>query len=397
MQERLKILQVAAVGMTVRFLLLPLLERLRAEGHDVEAASSPDAHLDDVEQRGFRVHRVQIARKLLSIRHIVTLAQLARLFRQERFDVVHLHTPVAAALGRIAARMARVPLVVYTAHGFYFHDRMPTWKRRLIMTIEACLGDGFTDLLFTQSREDAAWAQHRLRAPEKVVWIGNGVDVSAFPKRDALSDAFRSELGVGPEALLVGYVGRLVPEKGLNELLRAMAGVVRALPQAHLVLIGDTLPSDRAGRFVLPDASPGDADVLREHVHGLGFREDVPRLLATFDVFVLPSHREGMPRAVLEAMAAGVAVVATDIRGCREEVVDGVTGRLVPVEDADALRDALVALLRDDELRQRMGTAGRARAAALFDEADVLDRQVAGLRAAWASRRVPGSTDGAPS
>jgi len=378
--RRIKILELCAVDVTARFILLPLVERLRREGFEVHVGCSPGRHLDYLRGLGLEVRPVAIARRVASPRHVLSLIRLTRLMRRERYDVVHVHTPVAAALGRVAARLAGVPVVIYTAHGFYFHDRMPPWKRSLIAFVERALFRLGTTALFTVSAEDRETAVAKRIAPAaKVVWIGNGVDVVRFRPQDG--SALRKELGLRPEDRVVGFVGRLVPEKGFWELLRAMALVQRQHPKAKLLIVGETLKSDRARsetasatRFILEEG-------LTEAVRCVGFQDDVAPYLSAMDLFVLPSHREGLPLTILEAMASGLPVVATNIRGCREEVIDGVTGRLVPVEDAASLAEAISGILSDEEQRLRMGLAARDRATREFDLEKALDRQIAAIRA----------------
>ena len=377
--ESVKVLQLAAVDSTVRLLLRPLLQRLRKAGYEVHVSCSPGPRLPALEEEGYSVHRVPIARRVAPLSNAASLWRLFRLMRRERFDIVHVHTPVAAVLGRIAARLARIPCVVYTAHGFYFHERMPGWKRRAIVLVERALGQWCTDLLLAQSAEDADTAlRERIAAQERVVWIGNGVDPQRFVRTP--SDALRADLGLPDEARVIGFVGRLVREKGVVELFEAMARVVARCPEARLLVVGDTLKSDRDTKAVARLDRLIASERLADVVRFTGFRDDTPDLLAIMDVFVLPSHREGMPRTILEAMAAGKPVVATNIRGSREEVIDGVTGLLVPVGDSEALAEAILRVLSDEALARRFGEAGRRRVREEFDEAAVLQRQIDAYR-----------------
>lgn len=376
MRKPIKVLQVAAIDTTVNFLLRPLIDRLQEEGYTLHIACSSGPYLKALgEQQGYLVHSIPINRKIAPFSNLRSLWRLYRLMRQERFTIVHVHTPVAAALGRVAAKLARVSIIIYSVHGFYFHELMPRWKRRIIIWIERWLGKRCTDMLFSQSAEDVKTAiRERIMAKDRVAWIGNGVDPRLFglpPDED-----LRAELGLPPESKVVGFIGRLVREKGVEELFEAMAEVVQQFPEAKLLVVGDTLKSDRDTQAIARINRIITRERLDDVVRFTGFRDDTPDLLAIMDVFVLPSHREGMPRTILEAMAAGKPVVATNIRGCREEVVDEVTGLLVPVCDSDALAKAILRILSNEELAHRIGEAGRKRVQEEFDEADVLRRQV---------------------
>lgn len=362
----MKICQICAVDFTLYHFLLPLMEAERAAGHEVVGACAPGPWLKEVEARGFRTIPLPIERNLNLVRHRRAYRALVERLRAERFDLVHVHTPIAALIGRLAAKRARVPRIVYTAHGFYFHEHMAAHKRLAFLGLE-WLGGRATDVLFTQAEEDAETARRFGLCKGGVIEaIGNGVDIARFrPASDGGEGrrALRAALGTPDDEVVVLMIGRLVAEKGYPELFEAMRGL-----NATLWVAGERLPSDHA-RAVSP---PGDL----ANVKLLGHRRDVPELLRAADIFVLPSHREGMPRSIIEAMMTGLPVVATDIRGSREEVVHEETGLLVPVRDPSALHVALKRLIGDAALRALYGAAGRRRAHRLFDERQVIARQL---------------------
>jgi len=293
---------------------------------------------------------------------------------------VHAHTPVAGALGRLAARLAGVRLIVYTSHGFYLPESSSPLRRRFFLGIERFLGQRCTDYLFTVSDEDRELAISEKIAPaERVLWThGVGLDTARYGRvlRQPQKTALRRSLGLAPQDRVIGFIGRLVREKGIEELLLALAQVLERFPNAKLLLIGETPPSERDRGTARRIAQIIRENQLESSVRLVGFRRDIPQLLALLDLFVLHSHRAGMPRSLLEAMAAALPVVASDIRGCREEVVDGMTGLLVPVRDVSGLAQAIMRLLSDGELARKMGQAGRERARRLFDDRVVLERQI---------------------
>lgn len=392
-----RVLQVCAVDFTARHFLLPLMRAQRTWGFEVEFACSPGPDVPALQAEGFSYHPVGIPRRADPTAFYSAWRSLLALLRSEHFDVVHLHTPVAALLGRPAARRARVPIVLYTAHGFYFHEGMPGVERAVHVALER-RAQRHADYLLTQSREDAEAAlRHRIATPGRVLAIGNGVDLGAFhaaSDRGEIRRAVRAEFDFEPAAPLVVMMGRLVREKGYPELLEAWRHVLAQCPRARLLCIGPQLATDRGG-FAAEAARLLARPPLLGAVALAGFRADVARLLQAADLFVLPSRREGMPRSILEAMACGLPVVATDIRGAREEVVPGETGRLVPPGDPQALGRALVDLLLDEASRRRMGAAARLRAENLFDEAAVIARQQALYRQLFEEKglRWPGQAD----
>ena len=369
----LKICQLCAVDFTLYHFLLPLMRAMRAHGHEVVGVCSDGALVAHVRDEGFRVAATRIVRGYNPVEHWRTYRELVKFFRRENFDIVHVHTPVAALIGRLAARAAGVQTIVYTAHGFYFHDRMPAWKRALFVGLER-LGGRATDILFTQSAEDAETARrHALCRGGVIEAIGNGSDPARFfpASDDPARAALRRELGADESTPVIAMIGRLVAEKGYPELFAAMRNV-----DAQLWVIGERLKSDHAQTIDAHIEQVQGDPVLQRRVRFLGYRNDVPELLRAADIFTLPSHREGMPRSIVEAMLSGLPVVATDIRGSREEVVDGKTGYLVPLGDVAALARALEKLARDPALRRTFGAAGRKRALDLYDESKIVARQI---------------------
>lgn len=369
----MKILQLCAVDFTLHHFLVPLMRGLRAAGHEVVGACSPGPLAANVAAEGFRIEAVAIERSSDPLALLRAFRSIRKVLEAERFDLVHFHTPVAALAGRFAAWAAGVPRIVYTAHGFYFHERMALPLRAAHIALEWSAGR-VTDLLMTQSEEDAESARRLHLARGAIHAIGNGSDPARF--RPAISadgerERLRAQIGMPPERPVVLMVGRLVAEKGYPELLAAMRDV-----DAELWIVGGRLASDHAGAVDGALAAALADPVRKGRIRALGYRQDVPDLMRAADIFVLPSHREGMPRSIIEAMLSGLPVVATDIRGSREEVVDGKTGLLVPVADAAALAGALSQLAGDPALRVRLGAAGRARALDLYDESKIVARQV---------------------
>lgn len=369
-----KILQVATSGITFKALLLPLVDRLEDEGYEVHLTCSDSKQTQELIERGYRITPILIERKIAPISNLKSLWRLYRFIRAEKFDAVHVHTPIAAVVGRIAAKMAGVKVIIYTAHGFYFHDRMSRKVRAVVLGLEKLLGR-MTHMLLTQSSEDAATAVDEGICPkERVRWIGNGVDVASF-HHISVNGGERWE-GLTKGDRVVGFVGRMVGEKGIAELIDAMDIVTKAVPDAKLMLVGDTLDDDRDTGFKEILNQKINRNGLASRVLFTGFVNDVPRAMASMDLYVLPSHREGMPRTIIEAMASGKPVVATDIRGCREEVVEGVTGHLVPVNDPVALAEAITKVITRPDLGKEMGEAGRQRAIKHFEEGAVVDREI---------------------
>lgn len=371
----MKILEIANVDFSLRHFLVPLMREMRARGHEVVGACAEGPLLAAPRAEGLRIVGLPMARSLNPVAQLRALIALVSLIRREKPDLVHAHMPISGLLARVAARLCGVKRVAYTCHGFLFNQPGPWWRRRLSLAMER-LGGRLTDVLITVSAEEAEDAR-RLGIHRAPVAVPNGRDPARFrPDPDARA-AVRAELGAAEGDCVVLAVSRLVRHKGWPELLEAM----RATPP-HCVLwvVGTRLPSDH-GEDMEPHFERAAAALGRRVVR-LGYREDVARVMAAADVFCLPSHFEGLPMSIVEAMLTGLPVVSTDIRGPREQVVEGVTGLLVPAGAVAPLGAALARLAEDATLRAAMGAAGRARALDRFDEAKVLDRTIALLEGA---------------
>ncbi len=372
-----RILQCCAVDFTVAHFLLPLMRAQREWGFEVHFACAPGAFVEEIRAEGFLFHPISFKRNFNVISHVSALRELRSILRGGRFSTLHVHTPVAALIGRVAARQCDVPLTLYTAHGFYFHEAMPHWKRNLHVRLERW-AHRKADFLFTQSGEDAvSAAAGGIATQDRVLAIGNGVDLVRFSpevRGGGTRGEVRQEFNFPQDAPVVLMLGRCIREKGYPDLFEAWERVHSEKPDARLLCVSPELESER-DRF----AEEAKRLTSRPEMHGsiilTGFREDVPRLMRASDVFVLPSWREGMPRSILEAMACGVSVVATDIRGSREEVVDDETGILVPPHHPPAVANAILSLLSEGTRREAMGRAGRRRAEAKFDEQKVIQAQ----------------------
>lgn len=365
--QRPKIAHITTIDLSLRVLLLNQLRAIADAGYDVTGISADGPHVRAVEEAGIRHIAVPMTRRMAPLADLVSLIRLYRVMRRERFTIVHTHNPKPNLFGQIAARAAGVPVVLSTVHGYYFHDRMPPLRRRVLILLEK-LAARCSHLILSQSREDVETAVEEGIAPrDRVELLGNGIDVTRFD-RATLSDdvlrATRRELGIPDGAPVVGFVGRLVAEKGILELMEAAREILRRFPTAKFLLVGPRDPekADAINPELTARLGLGDALVFA------GMRQDMPAMYALMDVFALPSHREGFPRSPMEASAMGVPCVVTDIRGCREAVVSGENGVFVPPRDAPALADAIIALLADPARAAALGRAGVRFAALRFDE-----------------------------
>lgn len=366
---RFTVAHLTTVDSSLRYLLHPQLTAVRDRGGRALGISAPGPDAARLQAEGIdHVPLTSSTRSMNVLADLRAAVELWRVLRRERPDVLHTHNPKPGLYGRVVGRLAGVPVVVNTCHGLYYTEADPWLKRTLLLVLEG-IAARFSDAELVQSEEDhRRLVRTRAYPPRRTRLLGNGIDLRRF-RPDVLDEEgrcrLRRELGARDDQVVVGMVGRLVAEKGLLELFEA----ARRLDDRYVVVVAG--PDDPEK----PDAL--DRATLREAedrgVRLLGMREDVDRLYGAMDLFVLPSWREGFPRAAMEAAASGLPVIATDVRGCRQVVDDGVTGLLVPVRDPAALAAAIRALGEDEERRRAMGQAAVERALAHFDERRVVE------------------------
>ncbi len=375
-KQGVKVAYITSVDSTVHYILLNQILYLKREGYEVHAVCSKGPLMGEIESRGIPVFTIEIQRRISPLADLRALWQLYRLFLRERYTIVHTHTPKPGLLGQLAARMAHVPIVVNTVHGFYFHDHMNRWARAFFIAL-AKIAAFCSDKILSVNSEDIATAIKEGICPSwKIEYLGNGIDLTTFdPQRFSDADVARSrqELRAPHDVGIVGFVGRLAAKrKGFCDFLSAARCVLERLPDIRFLIIGE---ADHGK----PDAVEPSVAVdygIAEHCVFLGQRPnyELPLLYRTMNVLVLPSLFEGMPRAVMEASAMQVPAVVTDVKGNREAIEHGRNGLLVPLGDVQALAEAMVELLTDREKARRMGEEGRRIALQRFDEYRVFDK-----------------------
>lgn len=295
---------------------------------------------------------------------IVSFVRLIRFIRKHRFCMVHTHGPVQGAIGRIAAWLARVPVIVHTEHGSIYHENQHPVARRFYMWIEGLLALITDHLLFVAAAEHRYAIDHGLTGRASARVIGDGINLADFTRE---RNQKRRPDG-NPNTVIIA-VARLDPVKNVPMLLRAVDRLRRTHPDFECRILGDGICRADLVRFVQ------ERD-LGSHVRFLGHQDDVADQLAASDIAVLTSVKEGLPRGLMEPMAIGLPVVATDVKGNCEVVVDGECGFLVPLDDDDALARKLALLIDDPVLRARVGEKGKRRARQYYDEAEVIRRSL---------------------
>lgn len=295
----------------------------------------------------------ELGREVSPLNDLRATLAMYRLIRRGRPHIVHTHMAKAGTAGRLAARLARVPIVVHTFHGHTFHSYFGPLKTKLFIQIERTLGHMTDRVIAVSDIQRSEIAQYGVAPLEKIVTIPLGLEIE--PMLDAEQDRgrLRAQLDLNGHGKLVGIVARLVPIKAHEVFLQAAARVRDAEPDTSFLIVGD---GERRAEL---EAMVRDLDLGRS-TRFLGWRGDMREVYADLDVVTLSSNNEGSPVVLIEALAAARPVVATSVGGVPNVVADGRTGLLVPPRDPQALADGIVRLLRDPERAASYGQAGRA-------------------------------------
>ncbi len=366
-----RLVHLATTDMSLDWLLGPQLRAFAAAGYEVIGMSAPGPHVAALEAAGIaHVPLANATRSFDALADARALRELVSVLRSLAPTILHTHNPKPGVYGRIAGRLARVPIVVNTQHGLYATATDRLARRAAVYGLER-VAAACSDAELVQNPEDLAQLR-RLGVPaRRLTLLGNGIDLARFDpgaigagRRAAL----RAELGVAEDAVVCGAVGRLVGEKGYRELFAAAGLLAERDVPVTIVVVGPE-DHDKGDAITVSELDAArDAGVVL-----LGRRDDVADLYASFDLYVLASHREGFPRSAMEAAAMGLPVIATDVRGCRQVVDDGASGLLVPARDAVALAGAIESLVVDHDRRASMGSAARSKALVEFDQQQVIE------------------------
>ena len=329
-------------------------ERFRSLLVSGQEAPGEGNMLDLAERCGVRPLVVEeLGREVSPLNDLAAVKRLYRLIRRERPQIVHTHMAKAGTAGRLAARLAGVPIVIHTYHGHVFHSYFSPARTAVFLNIERALARITDCIIAVGDRQRDELIGYRVAPPGKIVSVPLGLQIEAMLDVEAERGRLRAELGLNGVHKLVGIVARLVPIKAHEVFLEAAARVRERVPETRFLIVGD---GERRAELEARARALG----LGEQVLFLGWRRDMRTVYADLDVVVLSSLNEGSPVAIIEAMAAGRPVVSTDVGGVGEVVADGQSGLLVPPRDPAALAEAVSGLLGDPLAGERMGRVARA-------------------------------------
>jgi len=329
--------------------------------------------LDDARRRGVPVRVFpNLVREISPLKDLLVTFELAREMRRGCFDIVQTHSSKAGIVGRLAARMAGVPHITHVVHGWGFHERMHPFVRWFYVTLERVMTGISWPLVSVSERTTRIGLAARIGRPSSYRLVRSGIPLKTFHADDDVRRRVRSSLGARPDDVVVGSVGRLSPQKNPHDFVRVAAAVLSRHENVLFVYVGDG-PMRSEIEQAVADAGIGGRLRL------LGLRDDVPDLLRAFDLFILTSLWEGLPRVVPQALATGVPVVAYDIAGIEESVIEGRNGHLVEPGAVEAMVERLGTLISNERLREEM----RDRAVSEFDPAFSERAMVRGFEALY--------------
>lgn len=358
----MKLIIVTTVPQTLWAFFRGQIGYMKSKDFEIFAVSSEGKELSEVAEReGIATHVIPMVRGVSLFADLAALIRMWRLLRAVKPSIVHAHTPKAGMLSMLAGLLAGVPLRVYTVHGLVFTTKpgitawAVKWMERLTCACAhrvICVSESVRETITTLNLCPVDKSKVLLKGSI------NGIDTRRFdPDSIPLSEknSIREQYGIPHDAQVLGFMGRIVRDKGVYELIEAWAGLKELFPKLHLLMVGPMETHDPVTPRLI-EGIEGDP-----RIHHTGFITETVKAYSIMDVLALPTYREGFPYAPLEAAAMKLPVVASRVTGCVDAVVDGVTGILVPPKDPEALKEAISRLLEDVELKNSMGQAARER------------------------------------
>lgn len=345
----MKILYVTTISDTVNTFLIPHIELLTEQGHRVDVAFNIVQEVSsELIELGCKVHNLEFQRSPLKRQNYIAYKKLKKIICDEKYDLVHTHTPVASACVRLVCRKMKNVKVFYTAHGFHFFKGAPVLNWLLYYPIEKWLAN-YTDCLITTNNEDYQRAKDRFKSKSIKHVNGVGVDINNFkPQTYEMKNKLRKEHGYNQDNFILVFAGELSYRKHQDLLIDAIDLLKKTIPNIRLLLAG---VGDLSKQY---QARVNKLEV-EENVIFLGYRKDLADILTLSDIAVSSSRQEGLPVNIMMAMATGLPLVATNCRGNCDLVIDGKGGCVVGVDDVKGFADAVERLYASEELRKQFG------------------------------------------
>lgn len=386
--EKPKLIRVTTVPISLKVLLRGQLDFMREHGLEVIGVSSPGEELEETEkQEGIQVIALPMSRRVTPIHDLIALRKMYKLFKKEKPDIVHTHTPKAGIIGMLAARLAKVPVRMHTVAGLPLMEA-GTVKKEMLRQVEKLTYSSATRVYPNSQGISKYILKEKLAPAKKLKVLGkgssNGIDTQYFSPAvisDSQKAELRKSLGLKDKDFVFVFVGRLVKDKGINELVNAFL----AISPHPTIKPGEVLPVEQEQEsglkllLVGPEEKeldpifPGTSRQIEEYpnIIATGFKEDVRPYLAIADVLVFPSYREGFPNVVMQAGAMGLPCIVTNINGCNEIIEEGLNGLIIPPKDVSALIRAMKKIHNDKKLRKQLASHARKMVVSRYEQKEV--------------------------
>ncbi|EOU1488033.1 glycosyltransferase family 4 protein [Clostridium perfringens] len=343
-----KILYITTVSRTINAFLVPHIEMLLENGYKVDCATCVDKKVNQVLiNKGVKIFNIPFSRSPLSFGNIKAFRELIKLQKENKYDIVHVHTPVASVYGRLLKIKFPKLKTIYTAHGFHFYKGAPKKSWAIFYTIEKLMSN-FTDTLITINKEDYDVALNKFNIKKLYFVNGVGVDIEKYKCSEEIDLKMREKLGLRKEDVVITVVAELSHRKNQKQLLYAINDLVKVYKNLKIILVGEGELKEKLNSYI-------SENNLKDNVKMLGFRKDVNKILGATDIVGLFSYHEGLPRNLMEAMVAKKPIICTNIRGNNDLVQNNINGILVDVDSIEQTKKAIEKLYNDENIRKDMG------------------------------------------
>lgn len=337
-----KVLFVATVTSHINSFHIPYLKLFSKNGYEVHVASRENEKIKYSDKH----YNILFERSPIKLNNIKAYRELKKVIDENDYEIIHCHTPVGGVLTRLAARKTRKKgtKVIYTAHGFHFYKGAPLLNWLIYYPIEKWLSK-YTDCLITINQEDYERAKRKFKKCKQIELVhGVGVDENKFnlEMKNQEKEELKKKIGLEANDFILLEVGELNKNKNQIMVINAMKNLMKKNPNIHLLIVG----KGQQEEFYKAKINEYN---LKDNIHMLGYREDIPQLLKVSDVLVSLSYREGLPVNVMEAMASGIPVVATDCRGNRDLILNGQNGYIVKTDDTVSLEEKILFLAENEK------------------------------------------------
>lgn len=347
----MRILYVTTISNTVNAFLVPHIRMLINYGHQVDVAFNlvQEVHPELV-RLGCKVHNVKFQRSVFKRENIAAYKEIKKIVREEKYDLVHTHTPIASFLTRLACKNIPGLKIFYTAHGFHFFQGSPLKNWLLYYSAEK-ISANWTDVLVTMNEEDYKNAKRIMNKKGEVYKVnGVGIDLNKFyPQTKESKNKLRMEYGYTSDDFILIYVGELSYRKNQESLIKSVNQLVQKIPNLKVLLVGDGPLKESYKNLVINLG-------VQNHIEFLGYRKDVDKLMLLSDIAVSTSRQEGLPVNVMEAMATGLPLVASNCRGNIDLVKEEKNGIIVDINDINSLSTAIYKLYESRLIREKFST-----------------------------------------